>query len=180
MTSLDEMKSLPTDLQFKLLSKRLPEAVVMTKVYLIIKGCMCVSVILTSQSQNVTHSPHCQLHTTMLVTHLRISHTHPQQSHNSMLVALLNVSHTHQFQLHPSILVTPLNVRWSHSGRGPGLLQVRSTRSKVKDFTLKFGLLPPKMSQRDFQLPRGLQRGHQTGLGRELVFKLRLHVTDLI
>ena len=32
MTSLDEMISLPTDLQFKLLSNRLPEAVVMAKV----------------------------------------------------------------------------------------------------------------------------------------------------
>ena len=33
MTSLDEMISLPTDLQFKLLSNRLPEAVVMAKVF---------------------------------------------------------------------------------------------------------------------------------------------------
>ena len=32
MTSLDEMISLPTDLQFKLLINRLPEAVVMAKV----------------------------------------------------------------------------------------------------------------------------------------------------
>ena len=32
MTSLDDMVGLPTDLQFKLLSKRLPEAVVMAKV----------------------------------------------------------------------------------------------------------------------------------------------------
>ena len=34
MTSLDEMISLPTDLQFKLLSNRIPEAVVMAKVFL--------------------------------------------------------------------------------------------------------------------------------------------------
>ena len=45
ITSLDEMTSLPTDLQFKLLSKRLPEAVVMAKVYLIIKAA-CIWVML--------------------------------------------------------------------------------------------------------------------------------------